>query len=94
MCRLWIDGHRSWCRWWQGLLNEPLEVLEDIIMPLAVPPKVHGHLTVVENMRQRLSILLTKGTSVLGLLAPGMEDRIGRKGIERGIQGKLEWLRW
>ena len=75
------------------MLNKPSEDLEDIVMALAVPPKIHHHLTVVEDMRQGLSILLTKGASILGLLAPGLEICIGRKGVERGIQGKLKWLR-
>ena len=59
--------------------------LEDIVIPLVVP---HRHLTVVWGYEART--VLTKGASILGLLAPCMEIRIGRKGVERGIQGKLE----
>ena len=67
--------------WWQGLLDEPSKD----------PRGPASHCTSEDPSppEQGLSILPTKGAIILELLAPGMEDRIGRKGVERGIQGSL-----
>ena len=77
---------------WQRCLDKVSKDLENSVMPLTVPPKIHSDLAVVQNMEKGLPVLSAKGAGVSMLLSPHMENGVSGESVEGRVQGDLQWL--